>query len=245
MLNRLWNVFVWALTWGLLLLSVVVQVTETPSSTHQYHVHFKIVLDPTMLFEPAFLCLVCYYMYVKYMNVDNIYVPLREKWIAEWFLHNGGVIHLAMEGVAAGWGGWVEVYKSYRLIDRRFDLSWNSVFFITQLELFVWTPLCLLTYISFVRQSRHRYLLAILTSALHVVGTILFMAPPIANQCIELPPFDVPGCFPPLDMYTFIFYYLAFGINIVWIVVPMFILWWSWVQQDRLITTHCHHVKFQ
>lgn len=228
--------FVFFITWGLCYLSVLIQVDPI---TNELKTRSNATI--TSVTQPAILCLIIYYIFASMFYRRHIVSPI-EHVVASWFLHNGGVIHMAMEGLGAGWNLWHEVNESYQLIDKRFDFSTHDltiknfdVFLITQLELFVWSPLCLLTAVSFSCQSKHRYLLSIITSVCHIVGTIFFVAPPIYNQCLDLPPFDIAGCFPDITPFSMIFYYLAFGVNFIWIIFPLCVIFWAWKKQNSCL----------
>lgn len=231
---------IWCLTWGLFLLSIVLEA-DPNNQTISIRVNYpSFSTYPFGLFALTIYYLTIYTVistFSKKNMIGNV-----DKLIIMWFLHNGGIIHIVMEGLAAGWGLWPEIYESYQLIDNRFrfhvpdfhggapDEAKLNVWLITQLELYVWAPFCVLTVLSYygVLHQRHRHGLAIVTSMMQIIGTIFFVFSPLFHDCMDLPPFGVKGCLPELDWFTLIYVYLAFGINFVWVIIPSMIIWWCW-----------------
>ena len=219
------------LTWGLGLLAIQIEVHEDTQ---------ELSIRENVLSRPALIAVFLYYC-VYYIFSERLQLTRLESLLCSWFLHNGGVIHLGMEGLAAGWNACDEIYQSYKLIDKRFDFSTPEltrqnfdVFLITQVELFIWTPLCLITALCLSQKHPQRYTFALITSICHIVGTIFFVTPPIYKDCVDLPPFDIPGCFPDVTPFSIIFYYLAFGINFAWIIIPLIIIFMIWPQFHKL-----------
>lgn len=223
------NSIVFGLTWGMLFLAICFQVT--PNNTIKLR-DFDIW---NLLMQPGVFAL---YVYYAAYHIFKGRVKLRgnESVACSWILHNGGVIHLGMEGFGGLLNLWEQVEHPYRIIDNRFNGGPDSgsaltVHIITVLELCVWMPLCFMSAVAFTKKSKHRYLLAIVLSVCQIVGTVFFVVPPMVNSCIELPPFNVPGCFPPLNMFNLLYVYIAFGSNFCWFVVPFVVLAWAWKKE--------------
>ena len=231
------HAIVWFLTWGLFVLSIVLEADGNDG-----RIAFRFEYS---CFSIGLFALIVYYLTISILIVafsSEKKLGKVEKLIIAWFLHNGGIIHVVMEGLAAGWGLWPEISESYQLIDNRFRFRVSSdhggapdeaklnVWLITQLELFVWAPFCVMTVLSYynVLDRRHRHGLAIVTSMMQMIGTIFFVFSPLFHECMDLPPFGVKGCFPELDWFSFMYVYLAFGINFVWMIIPSMIIWWCW-----------------
>jgi len=224
------RLFIWALTWGMLSIALFVKVEDQT-------VTFRTELESSP-FGPGPISIFLYYVTMYYLK-GSLQLAHVDSLVTSWFLHNGGIIHLAMEGISGGWHAWKEIDHPYRIIDNRFnnDVPYSEggphpdaalgVFIITQLELFMWTPLCMMTVIALTRGNKYRYLLAIVTSVCQIIGTVFFVVPPLVNGCLDLPPFDVPGCTPPFNLFNSIFVYLAFGSNFVWFVIPTLIIIWG------------------
>ena len=88
---------------------------------------------------------------------------------ANWFLWNGGVIHVTMDGLTGGYSKLPLLAENYRMLDRRAngklidglasaegisgltDDAVAGAFVVFRVELFVMAPLCLLTYIAYHR----------------------------------------------------------------------------------------------
>ena len=44
------------------------------------------------------------------------------------------------------------------------------------------------------------------------------------TSCLNLVPFDKPGCSPPLSLFTAFYFYFGVGANFVWIVIPVLMI---------------------
>lgn len=233
---------VWGLTWVLCLIALISVVDENRLTFRSGPESIQDIIEFTA--QPGVIILGLYYC-IMYLLKGNRELTYPEDAITSWFIHNGGIIHLAMEGLAGGWHMWREIEHPYRIIDNRFNYdileadggptkdAALGVLIITQLELFVWFPFCMATAIAFTTGSRHRYLLAIVTSVMQIIGTVFFVVPPIMGNCLDLPTFNEPGCFPKLDRFTFIFIYIAFGANFLWFVIPSLIAVYSWKRETE------------
>ena len=55
-------------------------------------------------------------------------------------------------------------------------------------------------------------------------GALIFVAPDYLTGCLNMQPFNEPGCTPPLTPFYFFFVYFGVIINWIWFVVPVAML---------------------
>eukprot|EP00054_Salpingoeca_dolichothecata_P019712 m.122891 g.122891 ORF g.122891 m.122891 type:complete len:245 (+) comp23363_c0_seq1:81-815(+) len=152
---------------------------------------------------------------------------------ANWYLMNGTVIHILMDGLVGVFGKVPLIYRQYLVLDRRFQTHDAVPVIAGATELFVMGPLCLLAYYAIYNQQPWRYPLELVIAIFQLFGTIFFAGAEIYNGCVNVPA-DYPvgaggaGCFgePKLEEYYFTFYYFGFWFcNTIWIIVPIRLAW--------------------
>lgn len=168
---------------------------------------------------------------------------------AAWFLLNGGIIHVIMDGLTGGFGLSHNMlplmFANYRLLDNRCreDVPYaqggpnpgsvSTAVTVFRLELFAMAPLCLLTYWAYVLRKPFRHELEVITLTFQFIGTVFFIVPELMTGCEAVSPFGksaLGGCFgapDPNSLYDLMYFYFAFGMNIVWLVIPALMAWSS------------------
>jgi len=165
---------------------------------------------------------------------------------ASWFLLNGGVVHVIMDGLTGGFGlshNFLPVmFANYRLLDNRCreDVPYEqggpnpgsvaTAITVFRLELFVMAPLCLFTYWAYALRKPFRHELEVITLTFQFIGTIFFTVPELLSGCESISPFGkmetksaLGGCFgapDPTSLYDLMYFYFAFGMNLVWLFIP-------------------------
>lgn len=140
--------------------------------------------------------------------------------VALWYLVNGAFIHVTMDGLTGGWHFLDLLNQHYCRLDRRFLEDESVSWMITQIELFIMAPLCMLTYRAIVRQSPLRYPLEIVTSLCQMWGAMIFFGSEILNKFPNVP---VDSQF----LFTFdhcLYFWFGFGANLIWVVIPLFFI---------------------
>lgn len=162
----------------------------------------------------------------------NVKLTSGERKTARWYLLNGVVIHILMDGL-------VGVYKANRLfaenyakLDKRYaaelgSFNGSAVHIISGLELFVKGPICILLYRAYHRGSPHRDALEFLTCVTQVYGTIIYLG----QEAIS----GMKHCDVDYDL-TFTFHYLlyfwfavVFGC-LLWLLVPTYLGWKAYLR---------------
>jgi len=139
--------------------------------------------------------------------------------IALWYLMNGAFIHITMDGLTGGWHYLHLLNVHYGRLDRRFLEDESVSWMITQIELFVMAPLCLLTYRAIVKHSNLRHPLEIITSLCQLWGAVIFFGSEVLNNFPNVP-IDRQMLF---DFHHCLYFWFGFGANLIWIVIPLWL----------------------
>eukprot|EP00462_Mataza_sp_D1_P004469 CAMPEP_0175104652 /NCGR_PEP_ID=MMETSP0086_2-20121207/9883_1 /TAXON_ID=136419 /ORGANISM="Unknown Unknown, Strain D1" /LENGTH=249 /DNA_ID=CAMNT_0016380141 /DNA_START=113 /DNA_END=862 /DNA_ORIENTATION=- len=166
---------------------------------------------------------------------------------ATWFLLNGGIIHVMMDGLTGGYGlshGFLPLmFQNYQLLDNRcrenvaFSAGGPSpgaipvAVLVFRLELYCMAPLCFFTYFAYALRKPWRAEMAVITLVFQILGTVFFVGPELMTGCPNVSPFGPDtGCFSSVDptsLYDLMYFYFAFGMNFVWIIVPVLMIYFS------------------
>jgi len=177
----------------------------------------------------------------------------RSNRTAVWFLMNGGIVHIAMDGLTGGYHALPLMDKSYRQLDNRFndDVStgashdaWAAAFLVVTLELFVMAPMCWLSYYAISNNKAWRQEISFMTAFLQFLGTIMFVFPEFITGCRNLSPFGFDGCLarftsvPPGSTleYHGLFFGFAVGANLIWLAVPLKLMINAWSENIEIKT---------
>ena len=151
-----------------------------------------------------------------------------------WYLWNAAVIHL-MDGMV-GLGRLPLMESNFHILDIRFrDETFENggphrgeyavTTTIVLVEIFVMLPLCYLAAIGVIKSAKWGPDIEIIICTIHILGTLIYVAPPLMNECVELAPIGERGCLRnPFSLYNFFYFWFGFGINIVWLVLPLVLL---------------------
>jgi hypothetical protein len=198
---------------GCLLTPVLLLCLEQPDDLHsQLKAYFT---DPALLAGVGafFLTLLC---------AAGVTGPCWtwERRIANWFLLNGAFIHITMDGLTGGYHMLPLMYEQYKKVDRRFETDELNSWLVTQLELFVMGPLCLLTYIAYRRQWTARWSLASCAATLQWAGAVVFAG---VEWLADFPntPVDRHFKFTP---HHCLYFWFGYGANFLWVVIPPLIV---------------------
>ena len=137
--------------------------------------------------------------------------------IAMWYLMNGAFIHITMDGLTGGWHHLHLLNEHYCRLDKRFLEDEAVSWMITQIELFVMAPLCILTYRAILNNSRLRYALEITTSLCQLWGAVIFFGSEVLNKFPNVP-VDSQFLF---SFHHCLYFWFGFGANLIWVVIPL------------------------
>ena len=163
-----------------------------------------------------------------------------ERRLALWYLINGAFIHVTMDGMTGGWHFLELLNNHYINLDKRFAQDEAVSWLITQLELWLMAPLCILTYAAIVKRSPSRYLLEIITSLFQLAGAIFFFGSEVVNIWFRSPhlhhipniPVDWDLSF---DFHDCLYFWFGFGANLIWVVIPLIFILRSFFAARALI----------
>mmetsp|Transcript_11568 Transcript_11568/g.42309 ORF Transcript_11568/g.42309 Transcript_11568/m.42309 type:complete len:245 (-) Transcript_11568:287-1021(-) len=159
----------------------------------------------------------------------------RDRRVATWYLLNGSIIHILMDGLVGTHGleglcgprGFAEVLPlmdaQYRKLDGRFNMSFGDhrgscVYLVSLVELFVAGPLCLAVYVAYVSHSPYRRPLEIVTAVSQLYGAVVFAGSEILNGLPNVhPDWDLEFSFDHVLYFWFAFVFC----ELLWVVVPL------------------------
>eukprot|EP01065_Artemidia_motanka_P004029 TRINITY_DN11950_c0_g1_i1.p1 TRINITY_DN11950_c0_g1~~TRINITY_DN11950_c0_g1_i1.p1 ORF type:complete len:243 (+),score=77.18 TRINITY_DN11950_c0_g1_i1:72-800(+) len=157
-----------------------------------------------------------------------------EKRAAMWYLLNGCVFHFFMDGLSGGWGLGGPLGEQYKQLDRRVFEKHPDAWAVLNLELFVMTPLCVLTYRAVRQNLPSRIPLEIMMCTIHICGTVMFILPELLSGCVHVPTDEPAGgeagpcwvglLWPPSENQLVMFWFGFVFANIPWCVVPLRLL---------------------
>ena len=164
-------------------------------------------------------------------------LPDADRRSANWYLANGAIIHIAMDGLTGGYGCLPLMNDNYEKLDNRAN-GWGAVgtngltedavsvaYVVFRSELYIMAPLCFLTYIAHYARSPYRPSLAIVTLSAQLWGTVMFVGPEILTGCKNMVPVGVDGCLSAgTTPYELLYFWFAVGANVLWIVVPLLMI---------------------
>eukprot|EP00668_Euglena_longa_P045746 GGOE01061426.1.p3 GENE.GGOE01061426.1~~GGOE01061426.1.p3 ORF type:complete len:227 (+),score=78.72 GGOE01061426.1:1097-1777(+) len=176
----------------------------------------------TYVTDPALLCGFAAFLFGLLGSAGGRGVRNRtEELVANWFLMNGAFIHIAMDGLTGGYHLLPLMYQNYVKVDRRFQTDELNSWVITQVELFLQGPFCILTYIAYQRQWAGRYPLAAMTTTLQWFGAVIFA---VVEWLADFPNVPVDRKFEFTPDHC-LYFWFGYGANLIWLTVPVLIVW--------------------
>ncbi|KAL6062216.1 Cholestenol delta-isomerase [Balamuthia mandrillaris] len=150
---------------------------------------------------------------------------LREKLAVGWHLMNAILIHMFLDGFVGFLHRIPTLYRLYCDLDKRYLIDEPSVMIVSGVELFLMSPLCLLTVHAICQRKKWRHLLEIVLCVIQIFGTIVFAGGEIYSGFHNVPA-DFDFTFTMAEIvYFWIFFVVA---NPVWIVIPLLLIWKAW-----------------
>lgn len=203
----------------------IVQLKQLPGQLQDH------LLDPIWILGALFLYVA--YFYTKDYVSNSFSASQRIE--AGWYLFNGCIIHVMMDGCAGGgWfdskegGGWGMklLNANYQVLDKRFarlapegEIAIATV--VTQTELFCHSILCLIAYVGICKRAKWADVVAMMALSFQLFGAIVFIVPDLLTGCPNMQPFDQLTCMPEATMFTFFYFWFGVGCNILWVAIPI------------------------
>eukprot|EP01137_Pigoraptor_chileana_P035238 Opistho-2@28965 len=139
------------------------------------------------------------------------------KLVAFWFLFNGAIIHIFLDGLVGLVHRMPVLSELYNVLDKRYHGHDPSVVLISALELFFMGPACLLLFYAILQNKSYRHPLQIIVCAVQVMGTYIFTGDEILVGFKDIPT-DFEYTF-TTDKVIFFWIFFVFA-NTLWVVLP-------------------------
>ena len=154
-------------------------------------------------------------------------LSLRDHRAAMWYLLNGTVIHILMDGLVGAFHVLPLMNENYEKLDLRFTRPWGDergscILTVSLMELFVKGPLCILLYHAYHTRKSYTDALELLVCALQLYGCIMFSGTELLHGLSNLPA-DWNLEFTKEHLLHFWFAFVA--CEPIWIVVPVWLGW--------------------
>ncbi|RNF12065.1 putative 3-Beta-hydroxysteroid-delta(8), delta(7)-isomerase [Trypanosoma conorhini] len=191
--------------------------------------------EPAMLFAAALLLLVVAEARVaRWRRGSPPLSTFSERLRARWYLLNGVVIHILMDGLVGVFKASTLLASSYAKIDKRYgarlgSFEGSAVHVVSLLELCVKGPLCILLYRAYQTRSPHRDALEFFSCVTQAYGTVVYLGQELISG---MPHLDVDRDLEFTPHYLVYFWFaVAFGC-VLYLIVPC---WWGWEAYTRLV----------
>eukprot|EP01064_Diplonema_japonicum_P033320 TRINITY_DN6524_c0_g3_i1.p1 TRINITY_DN6524_c0_g3~~TRINITY_DN6524_c0_g3_i1.p1 ORF type:complete len:234 (+),score=40.03 TRINITY_DN6524_c0_g3_i1:23-703(+) len=192
---------------------ILIPMYKEPETTDADRVAF--------LSDPAFFCPLLVIMLAALVTRGQGVKVDDKRARARWYLWNAGVIHGMMDGLVGAFGQLPIFAKQYAILDKRFGNGEVTVpVVVGMLEIFIWAPLCLLTYNAIRRGLPSAAPLELITSTCHIVGTIAFITP----EFLEGFPNIVTDFNFEFTLHHIVYFWFGFLVNFLWIFLPLYLM---------------------
>eukprot|EP01120_Amphizonella_sp_Union-15-10_P000291 TRINITY_DN10310_c0_g2_i1.p1 TRINITY_DN10310_c0_g2~~TRINITY_DN10310_c0_g2_i1.p1 ORF type:complete len:201 (-),score=7.81 TRINITY_DN10310_c0_g2_i1:36-638(-) len=159
-------------------------------------------------------------------------ISRKERWVANWFLFNGSIIHIFLDGLVGLVGRVPFLNSMYSELDKRYSAKDGTVMVISILELIFMGPQCLLLYYAIQNNKSWRYPLQIVVSVTQGVGCLIFAGSEILNGFKNVPA-DLDFTF---STDSIIYFWILFVFaNLLWVIVPLYLTIDAWKKITHLM----------
>jgi hypothetical protein len=179
--------------------------------------------------------------------VRSVRTPLTksESLAMHWHLANGIIIYTVMDGMCGAFGFMPTMFKvGYQGVDRRYlrelvdqppagpsQYEASVARTVNTTELFVYSWMSIMAAVGIATRAKWHRTLEVIVLTMAAYGAVLFVVPDYLDGCLNMQPFGIRDCAPPLTPFYGFFVYFGVVINLIWIVVPIGMLY-SRVQAD-------------
>lgn len=194
--------------------------------------------------EGIFSFLICPGMIILYVTLigvtfwagrgKQVKLSPKDRRIANWYLCNGAVFHIFMDGLTGEYGLGGILTTNYRQLDARFLMEPTdpTIWICVNCEIFIMAPLCFALYRAIHQGLPSRRPLELIVCTLHLFGLIFFCGCEILQGCVHIPSHDPVGgkngpCLSNINWTEnqFTFFWFGFVIcNLVWLFTPLYLL---------------------
>lgn len=142
--------------------------------------------------------------------------------VASWFLLNGAIIHIFMDGLIGVFKVCRPFQRHYAKLDKRYGEGDATVDVISLLELFLYGPASLVLYYAYYTRRTWRYPLEIAVSCFQMYGAILFVFTEVWYDFAHLPAdrkFE-------FKFDHLLYFWFGFWVaNSIWFVIPSWVIY--------------------
>lgn len=162
-----------------------------------------------------------------HFNGQCVKLSFKERVVARWYLLNGVVIHILMDGLVGVFKANHLFAVNYAKLDRRYGdelgtFNGSAVHIISLMELVVKGPICILLYRAIHRGSPHRNALEFFTCVTQVYGTIVYLGQEAISGAPNL---DVDYKLSFTFHYLLYFWFAVVFGCVLYIIVPAVLGW--------------------
>ncbi|KPA77810.1 hypothetical protein ABB37_06630 [Leptomonas pyrrhocoris] len=179
------------------------------------------------------------------VNYDAMVAPLTygERTRARWYLLNGIIIHIFMDGCIGVFKTNKMMADNYAKLDKRYgdplgDFNGSAVHVVSLMELFVKGPLCVVLYWAFKVRHPMRDALEFFTCVTQVYGTIVYLGQEAISGAPNLD-VDYELSFSP--HYLFYFWFAVIFGCVLYLIVPAVLGYRSYVRLCHQATFYLRH----
>ncbi|KAJ9456165.1 3-Beta-hydroxysteroid-delta(8) [Diplonema papillatum] len=148
-----------------------------------------------------------------------------------WYLWNAAIIHFMMDGGVGFFEQLPLLGNLYKQLDQRFVERESCAVVVTGCEFFFMTPFCLAAYWGIRRGSSWTYAAELVACTLHFIGTVVFCGAEALDGFKSIPTdFNF-----EFTQDKILYFWFGFGINIVWLALPVYFGYLACAKSARLI----------
>jgi cholestenol delta-isomerase len=189
--------------------------------------HIHVYVEPSIAFTVAL-----FFLTVLITHIGSQKISFSDRVAGWWFLLNGVIIHMFLDGLV-GYGGQVPVlYDQYCVLDGRYCRKEAVVMLVSLAELIIYGPLCIWTYWAIHHNKPYRHPLQLVISVVQICGTYMFALTEAYNGFHDTPA-DWKLEF--TRQHLIYFWGLFICANLFWVVVPLAYVKQSWSKISRSI----------
>jgi hypothetical protein len=150
-----------------------------------------------------------------------------ERHLARWYLLNGVVIHILMDGLVGVFKANRLLAENYAKLDKRYgedigSFNGSVVHLVSAIELVVKGPICLLLYRAYHRNSPNRDALEFFTCITQVYGTVVYLGQEAISGAPNL---DVDYGLTFSAHYLLYFWFAVVFGSVLYVAVPAYLGW--------------------
>ena len=204
---------------GCIAAPIFVNPNMTPDKIQEYFTH------PAMIACAALL--VVAWVAAEFIGSKPIKLSFGDRLLARWYLLNGVIIHILMDGLVGVFKANKYFATQYGMLDKRYgdelgNFTGSAVHVVSLMELLVKGPICVLLYLAIRKGSKHRDALEFFTCVTQAYGTVVYLGQEAISGGKN---FDVDWNFEFTFHYIFYFWFAVIFGCVLYLIVPGIVGW--------------------